>query len=73
MSEGLDDLAAVIDSLLDVDPNSLPDAELHDLVATIQRQRHRLAAVAATLVSSWDQRMIWADKRRSFRRSSSRQ
>lgn len=40
MSEGLDDLAAVIDSLLDVDPNSLPDAELHDLVEQCRVLRH---------------------------------
>ena len=65
MSKGIDeltdDLAAVIASLLAVDPTGLTDAELHDLVTTIQRQRHRLAAVAAAAISSWDQRMIWAD------------
>jgi hypothetical protein len=61
MSEGIDGLAAVIDSLLAVDPTELTDAELHDLVTTVQRQRHRLAAVAATAISAWDQRMVWAD------------
>jgi hypothetical protein len=61
MSEGLDGLAAVIDSLLAVDPTALTDAELHELVVTVQRQRHRLAAVAAAVISSWDQRMVWAD------------
>ncbi len=65
MSKGIDEftdeMAAVIDSLLAVDPTGLTDDELHDLVTTIQRQRHRLAAVAAAAISSWDQRMIWAD------------
>ena len=54
-------LVAAIDALLDVDPSELTDGELHELVTTIQRQRHRLAAVAATSISSWDQRMVWAD------------
>ncbi|HSP29724.1 MAG TPA: hypothetical protein VLN74_14315, partial [Ilumatobacteraceae bacterium] len=65
MSKGVDELtdqlAAVIESLLAVDPTGHTDAELHDLVTIIQRQRHRLAAVAAMAISSWDQRMIWAD------------
>ena len=56
-----DDLAAAIDSLLAVDPNELTDAELHEFVTTLQRQRHRLAAVAGEAISSWDQRMVWAD------------
>lgn len=54
-------LVAAIDALLDVDPRELTDGELHELVTTIQRQRHRLAAVAAASISSWDQRMVWAD------------
>jgi hypothetical protein len=61
MSKGIDELAEVIDSLLDVDPAGLTDAELHELVTTLQRQRHRLAAVAATAISAWDRRMVWAD------------
>ena len=61
MSKGIDDLAGVIDSLLDVDPAELTDDELHELVTTVQRQRHRLAAVAANAISAWDQRMVWAD------------
>jgi hypothetical protein len=61
MSKGLDDLKAAIDSLVDVDPNALTDAEVHELVVTVQRQRHRLAAVAAEAISTWDQRMVWAD------------
>jgi hypothetical protein len=61
MSKGIDDLTAAIDSLLDVDPAELTDGELHEFVATVQRQRHRLAAVAATAISAWDRRMVWAD------------
>jgi hypothetical protein len=61
MSKGIDELAEAIDSLLDVDPTELTDDELHELVTTVQRQRHRLAAVAAAATASWDQRMVWAD------------
>jgi len=61
MSKGIDELAVAIDSLLAVDPNDLTDAELHELVTTMQRQRHRLAAAAADAISAWDQRMVWAD------------
>jgi hypothetical protein len=61
MSKGIDELAAVIDSLLAVDTTSLTDAELHDLVTDLQRQRHRLAAAAAEAISAWDRRLIWAD------------
>jgi hypothetical protein len=61
MSKGIDELAGVIDSLLDVDPAGLTDDELHELVTSIQRQRHRLAAVAAEAISAWDRRMVWAD------------
>ena len=61
---GLDDtrqLTAAIDSLLELDAGELADDELHQLVTTVQRQRHRLAAAAATAISAWDQRMVWAD------------
>jgi hypothetical protein len=61
MSPGIDELVEAIDSLQAVDPRELTDAELHELVIAVQRQRHRLAAVAATAISSWDQRMVWAD------------
>ncbi len=57
----LDQLEVAIDSLLAVDPNELTDAELHELVTTMQRQRHRMAAAAAAAISAWDQRMVWAD------------
>lgn len=59
MSTGVEDLAEVIDSILDVDPLSLSDSQLHELVVTLQRQRHRLAAAAANALAAWDQRMVW--------------
>ena len=61
MSKGADDLDVAIDSLLAVDPSTLTDNELHEHVTTIQRQRHRMAAVAASALSAWDTRMEWAD------------
>ena len=61
MSKGIDELQSAIDSLLAVDPDQLTDAELHELVTTLQRQRHRMAAAAGAAVSAWDQRMVWAD------------
>jgi hypothetical protein len=54
-------LEHTIDTLLDVDPAELTDDELHEFVTRLQRQRHRLAAVAATTISAWDARLVWAD------------
>lgn len=61
MSNGAEMLAEAIDSLLDVDAHDLSDSELHEIVVTVQRQRHRLAAVSAKALRLWDQRMVWAD------------
>jgi hypothetical protein len=61
MSTGIDELTGAIDALLEVDPSELTDDELHELVTTVQRQRHRLAAFAAETISAWDRRMVWAD------------
>ena len=61
MSMGVEELTGAIDSLLDQDPHALSDAQLHELVVTLQRQRHRLAAVAANALAVWDQRMVWVD------------
>lgn len=61
MSKEIDDLTEALDSLLAVDPNELTDAELHEFVTTMQRQRHRMAAAAAAAISAWDARMVWAD------------
>jgi hypothetical protein len=61
MSKGVDELEVAIDSLLAVDATTLTNAELHEHVTAVQRQRHRLAAAAAAAISAWDQRMVWAD------------
>lgn len=61
MSTALDQLQTAIDDVLDVDPRTLTDEELHELVIGIERQRHRLAAAAASAISSWDHRQVWAD------------
>lgn len=61
MSKGIDDLKEAIDSLLAIELSELTDDELHELVTTLQRQRHRLAAVAARAISAWDRRLVWAD------------
>src|SRR4051794_35576999 len=54
-------LDTALGDLLDVDPDGLTDAELHELVITVQRQSHRLAALRAKLISAWDARGVWAD------------
>jgi len=53
-------LAAAIDDLLAVDPADLPDDVLDELLVATLRQSHRLAAVRAQLISSWDGRRVWA-------------
>src|SRR5918992_6039593 len=56
-----DRLDGSIGDLLGLDPNELCDGELHELVVAVQRQSHRLAAVRARLISSWDARGVWMD------------
>jgi hypothetical protein len=47
--------------LLALDPDTLTDTELHEVVVGLQRQAHRLAAARAKLTAAWDGRQIWAD------------
>ena len=54
-------LSAAIDELLDVDPTTLDDAELHALVVGIGRQSNRLHAAWCRAIRQWDARRIWAD------------
>jgi Domain of unknown function (DUF222) len=56
-----DTLAAAIDELLDVDPTSLSDDELHKLVVALGRQMNRLQAGWCRLIRDWDVRKVWAD------------
>lgn len=58
--EALEQLDEAISGLLVLDPDTLGDGELHELVVAVQRQRARLGAAAATLLSRWDHRGVWA-------------
>jgi uncharacterized protein DUF222 len=60
MSEVVEQLGSAVEGVLTLDPDTLTDAELHDAVAEIQRQRARLGVGAATLLARWDQRGVWA-------------
>jgi Domain of unknown function (DUF222) len=60
-NELADRLDAALGDLLGLDPDDLSDGELHDLVVTVQRESHRLAALRAKLLSAWHGRGIWAD------------
>jgi hypothetical protein len=60
-TELADRLDTDLGELLGVDPDTLTDDELHELVVGVQRQSHRLAALRAKLISAWDGRRVWAD------------
>ncbi len=57
----LEPLDRANDGLLALDPDTLTDAELHEVVIELQRQSFRLAAARAKLTAAWDGRQIWAD------------
>jgi Domain of unknown function (DUF222) len=54
-------LASAIDALLTLDPDTLDDAELADVVVGLHRQQGRLAAATARLTAEMDARRMWAD------------
>ena len=56
-----DHLAAALDELLDLDPASLGDGELHQAVVELGRQTSRLQAAWCGLIRQWDLRRVWAD------------
>jgi len=60
MFDGVEQLDAAIDAALTLDVDALTDAELHDAVVELQRQRARLGVAAARLLARWDQRQVWA-------------
>ena len=55
----VDQLHEAINTLAAVDLETLLDAALDDLTIQLQRERHRLDAVAATMQARWDQRGVW--------------
>src|SRR5262245_462144 len=61
MINPVEQLDEAIDALLTLDPDTLTDPELDEVVVAVQRQRARLGVVAAQLVERWDRRQIWAD------------
>jgi hypothetical protein len=54
-------LGPAIDELAMLDPATLPDDELHELVVDLVREDSRLAAARARFVAAWDARRTWAD------------
>jgi hypothetical protein len=54
-------LGLAIDRLAALDPSTLTDDALHDLVVDVLREESRLAAAKATLIAAWDARRQWAD------------
>ncbi len=54
------DSTRAIDGLAALDPDTLTDGELHDAIVAVQRQRAKLGAVAAGLLSRWEHRGVWA-------------
>ena len=57
----VEQLAEATDALAALDPDTLTDGELHELVVAVQRQRARLGAATAGLLARWDSRRGWAD------------
>lgn len=57
----VDQLAAALDELLELDPTTLSDADLHDTVVALGRQTSRLHAAWCQLIGAWDDRKVWAD------------
>jgi hypothetical protein len=54
-------LAAAIDELLTLDPDTLDDTQLADAVVDLHRQTARLAAAATRITAALDARRVWAD------------
>jgi hypothetical protein len=55
-----DVLRAAVDLLAALDPSELATAEIGELCLDLQRQRHRLDAVAARLLQRWHDSGVWA-------------
>ena len=57
----LDQLHEVLDALAGLDPDTLDDATVHDLVVGLAAETTRLDAVWCQLIGVWDNRTLWAD------------
>ena len=53
-------LAAAVDELLAVDPSSLADDDVHEVLLDLARQEARLAAVRARLLPRWERGGAWS-------------
>jgi hypothetical protein len=61
MAEGLlDRLEGVLDEFAGLDPDTLDDSELDELVVALGRHDTRLEAAWCRLIGRWDSRQIWA-------------
>lgn len=56
----LDQLQTAISALAGLDPNSLSDPEVHELVVGLGTETTRLEAVWCELIRTWDIRTLWA-------------
>jgi hypothetical protein len=54
-------LAAAIDGLLELNPDTLGDGELTQTVIALHRQQARLAAAVTRMTAAADARRVWAD------------
>jgi hypothetical protein len=59
-SSAVDTLREAIDELLDVDPDTLTDSEVHGLVVALGQQSTRLQAAWCQHIDPWVTRQIWA-------------
>jgi len=57
----LDQLHEALDALAGLDPDTLDDATVHDLVVGLAAETTRLEAVWCQLIGVWDNRTLWAD------------
>jgi len=57
----LDQLHEALDTLAGLDPDTLDDATVHDLVVGLAAETTRLEAVRCQLIGVWDNRTLWAD------------
>ena len=57
---GIDRLTEALAALELIDPDTLSDSDLHEVVAAVEKARDRLAMTAGRLTAAWDGRRVWA-------------